>query len=128
MYSFRCCIFLKKTFYESQEQVEKLVDVVLKDYYKFFGFLCGCKNSYFNYYEKASLNFIIYTDFTFYKNDVTLLKYIFVLTDRKIDINSFLKLSNIENVYSKFNNIFNLGLIEKEKPIPEKIEKKTRRN
>ena len=116
--------FFKKTFFESQEQVEKLVDVVLKDYYKFFGFLCGCKNSYFNYYEKASLNFIIYTDFTFYKNDVTLLKYIFVLTDRKIDINSFLKLSNIENVYSKFNNIFNLGLIEKEKPIPEKIEKK----
>ena len=116
--------FFKKTFFDSQEQVENLVDIVLKDYYKFFGFICGCKNCYFNYYEKASLNFLIYTDFTFYKNDVTLLKYIFVLTERSIDINSFFKLSNIENVYTKFNKIFNLGIIEEEKPISEKIKEK----
>ena len=70
--------FFKKTFFESQEQVENLVDIIMKDYFKFFGFLCGTKNDFFKYYDKANLYFGYYTDIYSYQNDVTLLKYIFV--------------------------------------------------
>ena len=38
--------FFKKTFFESQEQIENFVDLILKDYFKFFGFIFGTKNNY----------------------------------------------------------------------------------
>ena len=117
--------FFKKTFFESQEQIENLVDIILKDYFKFFGFLCGTKNDFFKYYDKPNLYFGYYTEIFSYQNDVTLLKYIFALTERKIDINSYLKLSNIENVYSKFDQIFNLGKIIEYNPNIEHSKEKT---
>ena len=103
--------FFKQNFFESQEQVNKFVNIILKDYYKLFGFLVGCKNNFFNYYDRADIFFPIYTKLNYYKNDFTLLKYLFILSEKEIDINSYLKWSNIENVYSIFDNIFNLGKI-----------------
>jgi hypothetical protein len=43
--------YFKKTFFDSQNQVDLFVDVMLKDYFKFFGFVAGIKNNYFNYYD-----------------------------------------------------------------------------
>ena len=106
--------FFKNNFFESQEQIDAFVDIILKDYFKLFGFISGTKNNFFNYYDKGEIHFPIYTKFTFYKQDFTLLKYLFVLSSKKIDINTYLKFSNIENVYSKFNDIFNLGKIIEE--------------
>ena len=31
--------FFKKNFFESQEQIEDFVNIILKDYFKFFGFI-----------------------------------------------------------------------------------------
>ena len=107
--------YFEKNFFESQEQVDNLVDIVLKDYYKFFGFLSGTKNNFFNYYDKANIYPLIYTSFDFYKNDFTLLKYMIILSKKEIDLNHYYKVSNIENVYSKFNDIFNLGKIKENK-------------
>ena len=100
----------KKSFFESQEQVENIVDIILKDIFKFFGFICGIKNNYFNYYENIYSYFKLYTEQNLYQFDFTLIKYLLALTEKKIDINSFLKFSNIENTYEKFDNIFNLGI------------------
>ena len=120
--------FFKKNFFESQEQIEKFVEIVLKDYYKLFGFLIGCKNNFFKYYDRAEINFPIYTGYNYYKYDFTLLKYLFVLNEKEIDINSYLKLSNIENVYSTFDNIFNLGkIIDKDTKI-EPIQEEPKEN
>ena len=102
--------FFKKSFFESQEQVENIVDIILKDIFKFFGFICGVKNNYFNYYENIYSYFKLYTEQNLYQFDFTLIKYLLALTEKKIDINSFLKFSNIENTYEKFDNIFNLGI------------------
>ena len=103
--------YFKKNIFESQEQIDKFVNIILKDYYKLFGFIVGCKNNFFNYYVEADVYFPIYTRFNFYKNDFTLLKYLFILSEKEINLNSYLKLSNVENVYSIFDNIFNLGKI-----------------
>ena len=114
--------FFKKNFFESQEQVETFVDIILKDLFKFFGFICGTKNNLFNYYERANVYFTIYTEYYCYQNDFTLIKYIFALTEKNIDINSFLKLSNVENIYEKFDDIFNKDIILEDKPNEEKKE------
>ena len=103
--------YFKKNFFESEEQVDDFVNIILKDYFKLFGFLSGTKNNFFNYYDKADSYFQMYFEQSFYQDDFTLLKYIFLLNKKNIDINSYLKDSNIENVYSKFNDIFNLGII-----------------
>ena len=108
--------YYKKNFFESQEQIENLIDIILKDYCKFFGFICGCQNNFFNYYDRVNDYFKLYINFNFYQNDINLMKYIFVITEKEININSYLKLSNIENVYEKFDNILNQGInIEKNK-------------
>ena len=38
--------------------------------------------------------------------DFSLIKYLFAMTDKNIDIISYLKISNVENVFSSFENIF----------------------
>ena len=99
--------YFKKTFFNSEEEVEKLVDLLLNDYYKLFGFIAGCKNNYFNYYDSLSsysrLYFLIRKA---YLIDLSLLKYLFVMSKGKMDIISYLKKSNIENVYSSFVDSF----------------------
>ena len=100
--------YFKKYFFESQEQIENIIDIVLKDYFKFFGFLNGTRNNFFNYYEKLDRYYKLYMIFDYFQNDFTLLKYLFILTEKKIDINSYLELSSIEDVYSHFDNIFSI--------------------
>ena len=115
--------FFKKTFFESQEQIENFVDLILKDYFKFFGFIFGTKNNFFNCYEKSDEYFRIYTEFDFYKNDFTFLKYLFALTEKQININEYIKISNIENVYSKFEKIFNIDKNKEDKLISDSDDK-----
>ena len=109
--------FFKNNFFESKEQIEVFVDKILKDYCKFYGFIFGCKNNFFNYYENATKFYDIYINnkLNIYIADITLIKYILVLREKDLDINSYLRLSNIEDVYSYFNKIFNLGIIPDEK-------------
>ena len=110
--------FFKNNFFENKEQIEAFVDIILKDIFKFFGFIFGCKNYFFNYYDGMTNFYDTYTNYTkynIYKADITLLKYILLLTDKNLDINSYIKLSNIEEVYSFFDQSFNLGIIPNKK-------------
>ena len=100
--------YFKNNFFENQEQVEKFVDIIIKDYFKYFGFIFGIKNNFFNYYDSMIVFFTFYTEHNFYQNDLTLIKYLFALSEKKLDIVSYIKLSNIENVFSIFDKTFNL--------------------
>ena len=106
----------KKLCFESQEQVEKFVGKISKDYYKLFGFISGIKNNFFNYYEKleaySNLYFLIKTP---YLMDFSLLKYLFIMSNNSFDIKLFFKLSNIENTFSKFEKSFDIIKIQNEK-------------
>ena len=99
--------FFKKSFFESEKDIQNFVDIILNDYFKLFGFIAGTKNNYFNYYDtmEAYSNCYFLYDKT-YLMDFTLLKYIFILSDKNIDIISYLKISNVENVFSSFKNAF----------------------
>ena len=102
--------YFKNIFFESQEQIENFVDIIIKDYFKFFGFIFGIKNNYFKYYESSILFFTFYTEHNYYQSDLTLLKYLFALSEKNLDIMSYIKLSNIENVFSVFDKAFNLEI------------------
>ena len=110
--------FFKQTFFESQNEVETLVDIIIKDYFKFFGFIIGGGNNFFNYYESVSNYSRIYF-LTKESNlmDFSLLKYLIIMTDKNVDIISFLKISNLEEVYSSFEKAFILKNDEKNEKI-----------
>ena len=99
--------YFKSNLFKSKEEMQKLIDIIIFDYLKFFGFISGIRNEYFNYYEDLGL----YTDF-YYKNerllkfDFILLKYLFPMSEKKLTFDYILKSSNIENTYSFFNSIF----------------------
>ena len=115
--------YFKKNFFESQEQIEKLVEIILKNFCKFLGFICGVNNNFFNYYDNASIYFSIYSsELSLYQSDATLFKYLFALSEKKLDIISYLKQSNIENVSDLFNKVFNLVLNEDKNIIKNDIE------
>ena len=121
--------YFKDKIFEPKNQIEKFVDILLKDYFKLFGFIAGIKNNYFNYYENLQgYSKEYFSDEAFHIIDFTLIKYLFVMTDKKIDIKYFLKISNVENDYSTFENIFILNNNKKEKEEnkdnKEKIKKK----
>ena len=107
--------YIKNNFFISKDEIEKFVQIILYDYYKLFGFLAGAQNNFFNYYEGLNnYPFIYYNDKRTLKIDFTLLKYLFSLTEKNLDLNSFLKLSNIEDVYLSFGKIFLSDLMEQE--------------
>ena len=99
--------YFKNNLFKSKEEMQKLIDIIIFDYLKFFGFISGIRNEYFNYYEDLGL----YTNF-YYKNerllkfDFILLKYLFAMSEKKLTLDYILKSSNIENTYSFFNSIF----------------------
>ena len=108
----KCSLFkaikdFKEMMFESQNDVETLVDIILKDYFKLFGFIAGSANNYFNYYDSvvnySKLYFLIPEA---YLRDFSLIKYLFIMTENNIDIISFLKESNIENVFDSFEKAF----------------------
>ena len=102
--------FFKTKLFNSKEEIEKLeiiIDRILIDYFRFFGFLAGSKNNFFNYYEGLNnYPYIYYNDKRTLKIDFTLLKYLFALTEKRFDIDNYLKISNIENIYFSFDKIF----------------------
>ena len=99
--------YFKNNLFKSKEEMQKLIDIIIFDYLKFFGFISGIRNEYFNYYEGLGL----YTNF-YYENerllkfDFILLKYLFSMSEKKLTLDYILKSSNIENTYSFFNSIF----------------------
>jgi len=123
--------YFKKIFFESQEQIENFADIIIKDYFKFFGFIFGIKNNFFKYYDSTILFFTFYTEHNYYQSDLTLLKYLFALSEKNLDILSYIKLSNIENVFSSFDKAFNSEInmdtnnsnLEKEQSDKNKLEK-----
>ncbi len=98
--------FMKKNLFPSKKDLNKIILIILEEYYKFFGFIIGIKTGYFNYYEISNYNYIYFNDLRYLIKDLILLKYIFVLSDEPIKLNTLLEKSNIENVYSIFKSIF----------------------
>ena len=98
--------YFKNNLFKSKEEMQKLIDIIIFDYLKFFGFISGVGNEFFNYYEDLGS----YTNF-YYKNerllkfDFILLKYLFAMSDKKLTLDYILRASNIENTYSFFNSI-----------------------
>ena len=104
-------IFIKNIFI-SENEVQILTNLLINDYFKFYGFISGIKNGYFNYYDSLIYYPIIYLqDQRLLNMDFTLLKYLFIMSNNNINLNSFLKISNIENTYSSFEKIFLLDNI-----------------
>ena len=102
--------FFKKNFFESYNQIETFTDIIIKDYFRFFGFVSGTKIGYFNYYEDTYYySNVFFLDQRPLKMDFTLLKYLFILSEKSINIDTYLKISNLENVYSSFEKIFLLN-------------------
>ena len=101
--------YFKNICFEPQKQVEEFVGKLLRDYSKLFGFVSGIANNYFNYYnmieDYSRLYFLIKSP---YLMDFSLLKYLFVMSNNRVDISLFFKLSNIENTYSKFEKSFDI--------------------
>ena len=99
--------FCKKNFFKSEKEINLLVDIILIDYYKLFGFISGGKNEFFNYYNYIAKYYLIYLYIkTFAQIDFTLLKYMFYLNENNFSLLNFYKKSNIENVYSSFEELF----------------------
>ena len=122
--------FFKKIFFESQNEVENLVNIIIKDYFKFFGFIVGCKNNYFNYYDSvfaySKIYFLLIKES--YSRDFSLLKYLIIMDNKKIDIISFLKISNLEKVYSSFEKAFILKNDEKNEKLQIQEDNKNNNN
>ena len=117
--------FCKKNFFNSEKDMNKLVNLILNDYLKLFGFIGGTKNGFFNYYNNTEYYFILYLHMKEMINaDFTLLKYIFNLYDDNFTIKTLFQKSNIENVYSSFEEMFlnnkNSMIIEEESLNPYK--------
>ena len=87
--------------------MQKLIDIIILDYFKMFGFILGIRNEYFNYYNNLEdYNIFYFTEKTFIYVDFTLLKYLFAMNDNKLNMDYLLKISNIENVYPFFCRVF----------------------
>ena len=123
-------MFIKNELFSSKEEKEELqnvINIILDDYYKMYGFIIGIRNEYFNYYDLGNYNFIYFNDKRELKQDYNLIKYLFAMTEKKINLEYILKTSNIEYVYSLFNNVFilnNNNNEEKNQENHEKIENK----
>ena len=100
--------YFKNNFFKSLEECETFTNILLSDYFKFFGFIFGIKNSFFNYYNSLKSYYSLYfnDNSDFLKIDFTLLKYLFSLSEQNIDINLYLEKSNLEYCYSIFEKYF----------------------
>ena len=99
--------FFSKNFFESKNQLENLIDIILNDYFKFFGFISGIKNGFFNYYDYMNIYPTIYfLDQQLLKIDITLIKYLLSLTENNFNLYEYLQKTNIENSFTFFEKIF----------------------
>ena len=112
--------FFKKNFFKSQKDINLFAEKILNDYFKLLGFIGGTKNDFFNYYNNIEYYYI---EYLYIKNiskiDFTLMKYLFVMKENNFSLSSYLKLSNIENVYSSFEEHFKQNNKENNKMIIE---------
>lgn len=91
---------IKTRLFKSKEEMHNTINQVLSEYYKMLGFITGIKNEYFNYYDVHNYAFIYYNDQRQLKYDFTLLKYLFAMSEQKINLEDILQKSQIENSYS----------------------------
>ena len=99
--------YLKANMFKTKEEMQTLIDIIISDYLKFFGFIVGIKNGFFKYYEGLE----DYPHFYFDNNrilkiDFILIKYLLSMSEKKLSLDYILKSSNIENTYTYFNSIF----------------------
>ena len=100
--------FIKDEFFRSEGEMQKVIDIILDSYYKMLGFIIGTGNNYFHYYNK-NITYYYYYYFNspkVYSKDYLLIKFLFILSERKINIEKILMTENFENSYNFFNQIF----------------------
>ena len=123
--------FAKNNFFNSKNDINKFIKIILEDYFKMFGFLTAIRNGYFNYYnDLENYNYVYFTDQRNLRMDFTLIKYLLAMSENKINLEELLKISNIENVYSFFNQVFNEenSSISNNVPIDNNSQQKNRNN
>ena len=99
--------YIKTKLFKSKEEMQKVIDLIIEDYLKMYGFIIGIRSGFFNYYEYLSnYNEEYFNDLKLLKADFTLLKYILSLSEKKINLDYIIEKSNIEYTYSFFNRIF----------------------
>ena len=99
--------YIKNVLFKSKEEMQKVIDIIINDYFKMLGFLIGIKNEYFNYYDSLYYyDKIYFNNLEYLKIDFTLIKYLLAMSEQKLNLDNMLKVSNIENIYSFFNRIF----------------------
>ena len=100
--------FVKNEFFRSEGEMQKIIDIILDSYYRMLGFIIGTGNNYFRYYNK-NVSYYYYLYFNtpkIYSKDYLLIKFLFVLSERKINLEKILRTENFENSYTFFNKIF----------------------
>ena len=99
--------YIKTKLFKSKEEMQKVIDLIIEDYLKMYGFIIGIRSGFFNYYENLSnYNEDYFNDLKILKADFTLLKYLLSLSEKKINLDYILEKSNIEYTYSFFKRIF----------------------
>ena len=99
--------YCKQNFFGKEEDINKFVDIVMNDYFKFFGFIGGIKNNFFRYYDfmdNYPFNYI--NKDLFLKIDFCLIKYLLNLTNQEFNFIKYLEKSNIEESFNLFSDIF----------------------
>ena len=100
--------FVKNEFFRSEGEMQKTIDIILESYYRMLGFIIGTGNNYFYYYNKhvSFYYFYYFNSPKIYSKDYLLIKYLFILSERKISLEKILMTENFENSYIFFNKIF----------------------
>lgn len=100
--------FVKNELFRSEGEMQKIIDIILESYYRMLGFIIGTGNNYFYYYNKhvSFYYFYYFNSPKIYSKDYLLIKYLFILSERKISLEKILMTENFENSYIFFNKIF----------------------
>lgn len=46
--------YIKIKLFKSKEEMQKVIDIIIEDYLKMYGFIIGIRTGFFNYYEDVS--------------------------------------------------------------------------
>ena len=98
--------FVKSNLFRSKKEMNQIINIILDEYYKFFGFTLGIRNGFFNYYEIHNYNFVYFNDMRYLTKDFILLKYLIAMLEEPLNINYIIEKTNVENTYSIFKSIF----------------------
>ena len=106
--------YIKQKLFKSKEELDKVINLIIDDYYRMYGFILGIRNGYFNYYDSLdNYNEIYFNKLYFINIDYTIIKFLLVMSEKKINIENILMASNIENNFSFFNRIFDYDNLSK---------------